>query len=101
MILLVDCCFIIELLIRYPLGDKHFQHQDMNWKTSLLRRDIILLENHIPFFVLQALFDSSINHLFHFEDSNQPLITLIVLALSFIIGGRLDKMPKSVSNVDI
>ncbi|XP_043709472.1 UPF0481 protein At3g47200-like [Telopea speciosissima] len=58
--LLVDGCFIIELFFKYILkglrrkGDRVF-----NTKSMLpgIRRDLILLENQIPLFVLQRLYD--------------------------------------------
>lgn len=58
-IMLIDGCFIIELLIRYSTErlrrqpDPFFGHPG---KISTLRLDMTMLENQIPFFVLQMLF---------------------------------------------
>lgn len=58
--MLLDGCFIIELLLKYSIerlrrrDDPFFNTKEMFFR---LRCDIILLENQIPFFVLQRLFD--------------------------------------------
>ncbi|XP_042517281.1 UPF0481 protein At3g47200-like [Macadamia integrifolia] len=58
--LLVDGCFIIELFFKYILkglrrkGDPVF---NTKWMLSGIRRDLMLLENQIPLFVLQRIFD--------------------------------------------
>ncbi|XP_057471953.1 UPF0481 protein At3g47200-like [Actinidia eriantha] len=57
--MLVDGCFIIELFLKYSIkvlrrrDDPFFNKKDTFFR---LRCDIILLENQIPFFVLQRLF---------------------------------------------
>ncbi|CAM8937173.1 unnamed protein product [Rhodiola kirilowii] len=57
--MLIDGCFIIELFIRYGVkilrrrGDPFFGQPG---RISRLRLDMIMLENQIPFFVLQMLF---------------------------------------------
>lgn len=58
-IMLVDGCFIIELFLEY--ANKIFRRRDDPFFTRTeqfynLRCDLILLENQIPFFVLQQLF---------------------------------------------
>ncbi|CAK9176816.1 unnamed protein product [Ilex paraguariensis] len=60
-ILLVDGCFILELLLRCT--DKKFKDEDdpitsNAWMVPAIRRDLALLENQIPFEVLQKLFDT-------------------------------------------
>ncbi|KAJ4825909.1 hypothetical protein Tsubulata_006478 [Turnera subulata] len=56
--LFVDGCFIIELLIRYSMRNLGLQEDPVltTWMVSTLRRDLALLENQIPFFVLEWLF---------------------------------------------
>ncbi|KAH6837777.1 transmembrane protein [Perilla frutescens var. hirtella] len=59
-ILVVDGCFVIELfrkfggLVAFEAGDPLLS---LSWIYSFLRRDLIRLENQIPFFILQCLFD--------------------------------------------
>lgn len=58
--LVVDGCFVIELFRKF--GELvPFEPDDpllsMSWIYSFFVRDLIRLENQIPFFVLQALFD--------------------------------------------
>lgn len=58
--MLVDGCFIIEVLLKYSVkglrrrDDPFFHTKDTFFQ---LRSDMILLENQIPFCVLQRLFD--------------------------------------------
>ncbi|XP_075506614.1 UPF0481 protein At3g47200-like [Primulina tabacum] len=57
--LLVDGCFIIELLLEYAIkslrrrDDPIFGTNDMIFR---IKRDLILLENQVPFFILERLF---------------------------------------------
>ncbi|CAK9169154.1 unnamed protein product [Ilex paraguariensis] len=58
-ILLVDGCFILELLLRY--SDKKFKDKDDPitnnvWMVPSIQRDLALLENQIPFIVILTLF---------------------------------------------
>jgi len=58
--ILVDACFIIELILRYrtweswvgvdPLFGKH-------WMLDDIKADLLLLENQLPFFVLEKLYN--------------------------------------------
>ncbi|XP_045811058.1 UPF0481 protein At3g47200-like [Trifolium pratense] len=58
-IIVVDACFIIELFLRYafypdwkekdPILSKQWLHND-------IKRDLILLENQLPFFVLEEIY---------------------------------------------
>jgi hypothetical protein len=58
--ILVDACFIIEYMIRlhYPRFE---QHIDVLMPKKLIqnyiKHDLVLLENQIPFFILELLFD--------------------------------------------
>ncbi|CAO2832359.1 unnamed protein product [Amaranthus hypochondriacus] len=58
-IILVDACFIIELFLRYSIrglrrrDDPLFRSPQ---KFHILRNDLSLLENQIPFFVLQRIY---------------------------------------------
>ncbi|KAL8505049.1 hypothetical protein ACS0TY_016307 [Phlomoides rotata] len=59
-ILVVDGCFVIELFRKFG-GIVAFEADDpllsLSWIYSFFLRDLIRLENQIPFFVLQCLFD--------------------------------------------
>ncbi|MED6113680.1 hypothetical protein PIB30_073064 [Stylosanthes scabra] len=59
MVILVDCGFIIELFLRYHF--KQWKEDDAislsPWLRSDIRLDLLLLENQLPFFVLQKLYD--------------------------------------------
>ncbi|KAK4392091.1 hypothetical protein Sango_1986900 [Sesamum angolense] len=58
--LVLDGCFVIELFRKFG-GVVPFEADDpllsMSWVYSFFLRDLIRLENQIPFFVLQCLFD--------------------------------------------
>ncbi|XP_038708737.1 UPF0481 protein At3g47200-like [Tripterygium wilfordii] len=57
-ILLHDARFMLELFIRYEMGT--YMENDpiftTGWMMSTLQRDLVLLENQIPFFVLKSMF---------------------------------------------
>jgi hypothetical protein len=77
--LLVDGCFILELFIRYYIND--LRPDDpilLNPRMiSVVRRDLALLENQIPFIVLEELFKVIQDH------SDITLPELNDLAISF------------------
>ncbi|KAK9108446.1 hypothetical protein Syun_024457 [Stephania yunnanensis] len=56
--MLVDGCFILELLCRYSddVEETNDQIFMSTWMIPSLRRDLVMLENQIPFIVLEALF---------------------------------------------
>jgi hypothetical protein len=58
--LLLNGCFITELFRKYNsiyLRDAHDPILQFGWMFSSLKRDPILFENQIPFFVLTKLFE--------------------------------------------
>ncbi|XP_028074577.1 UPF0481 protein At3g47200-like [Camellia sinensis] len=64
--LVIDGCFILELL--YKLTDKESdKRNDPIFGNSLMRiyvqHDLLLLENQLPFFVLNELFDLTVAHI--------------------------------------
>lgn len=77
-LLVLDGCFVIELFRKFG-GVVAFERDDpllsLSWVYSFFLRDLIRLENQIPFFVLQRLFDLT---LIPGDESN-----LINLALKF------------------
>ncbi|KAK7352726.1 hypothetical protein VNO80_18154 [Phaseolus coccineus] len=58
-IILVDCGFILELFLRDR--DDNYSHTFLSipWLSTHIRLDLLLLENQLPFFVLQNLFNLS------------------------------------------
>ncbi|CAH1439404.1 unnamed protein product [Lactuca virosa] len=76
--MVLDGCFIIELFRKFG-GIVKFDEQDplitMSWIVSFFLRDLIRLENQIPFCVLECLFDLT--------KMSEESTTLNALALSF------------------
>ncbi|KAK6912629.1 Protein of unknown function DUF247, plant, partial [Dillenia turbinata] len=76
--LLVDSCFIIELLLRSYLGGQ--ENQDLVLRVPRLscdlEQDLILLENQVPFLVLKEIYK-----LFHSISPSFP--TMLQLSFSY------------------
>ncbi|XP_057726833.1 UPF0481 protein At3g47200-like [Arachis stenosperma] len=94
MVILVDCCFILEFLLRY-----HFMltHGD---DTILLPQrlrlyiqyDLLLLENQVPFFVLDKLYNLVFPSTFiggSQSQSHDRHPSLLSLAIYHIVPGRI------------
>ncbi|KAL5710754.1 hypothetical protein ACHQM5_021280 [Ranunculus cassubicifolius] len=83
--LVLDGCFIIEI-IRMSLGKVRVNYDDpifmMQWAIPILTRDFIKLENQLPFFVLQEMFDLSKGEGEEEEEVVED-ISLTFLALKF------------------
>ncbi|KAL1347789.1 hypothetical protein AAHE18_07G031600 [Arachis hypogaea] len=59
MVILVDCCFILELLLRF-FSEESKEDDSISlfpWLDEYLRWDLLLLENQIPFFVFNNLYN--------------------------------------------
>ncbi|XP_078154802.1 UPF0481 protein At3g47200-like [Carex rostrata] len=86
MMMLFDGCFIIELILKLCFGVSGWIC-DVSWAFPIIRIDLLLLENQIPFFVLQKLFDLLTN-----SDpvSTVPLVGLLSM---FISGGKEQQHP--------
>ncbi|XP_011048457.1 PREDICTED: UPF0481 protein At3g47200-like [Populus euphratica] len=81
-ILLVDGCFMLELFIRYSKVDLRVQDDPLfysSWIILALQRDLALLENQIPFFVLERLYLQVVES----STIGQSLPSLPELALGF------------------
>ncbi|KAJ4826993.1 hypothetical protein Tsubulata_031501 [Turnera subulata] len=81
-ILLVDACFVLELFLRFSQANLRLKDDPVfntSWIISTLQRDLALLENQIPFFVLQWLFDVAVMK----TDVAQEVSNLPELALAF------------------
>ncbi|PIA39182.1 hypothetical protein AQUCO_02700395v1 [Aquilegia coerulea] len=83
--MVLDGCFIIELfrivgkVIQTDPDDPIFA---VSWVFIFLLRDLIKLENQIPFFVLQTLFDLS---KMPGEETSPTLVTLALRAFDYVI----------------
>ncbi|PNT08372.1 hypothetical protein POPTR_013G146300v4 [Populus trichocarpa] len=80
-ILLVDGCFMLELFIRNSKDDLRVQDDPLfhsSWIITL-QRDLALLENQIPFFVLERLYSQVVES----STIGQSLPSLPELALGF------------------
>ncbi|KAK6926654.1 Protein of unknown function DUF247, plant [Dillenia turbinata] len=76
--LVLDGCFIIELFCKVgksPTPDSDDPLFNMAWLFSFVMRDLLRLENQIPYFVLEAFYDLA--------TGNQNLPSLSKLALEF------------------
>ncbi|THG01954.1 UPF0481 protein At3g47200-like isoform X1 [Camellia sinensis] len=64
--LLIDGCFILELLYRFLHEEKN-KRNDAIFNNILMptyvRHDLLLLENQLPFFVLNELFNLTVAHI--------------------------------------
>ncbi|XP_015694613.2 UPF0481 protein At3g47200-like [Oryza brachyantha] len=74
--LLLDGCFILEFLFKWNRGEPD-PLCDVGWGLTLLHSDILLLENQIPFFVLEHLFDT----FFRGAVSQDKLIKILLMQL--------------------
>uniref|UniRef100_A0ACD5V8B2 Uncharacterized protein n=1 Tax=Avena sativa TaxID=4498 RepID=A0ACD5V8B2_AVESA len=93
--LLLDGCFILELLFK-RLEEDDDSLQRVGWGVDLLKSDLLLLENQIPFFVLVSLYtvlcigrapiptpkDQLVFDLFRLSPMTPPFQTLSLLVYS-------------------
>ncbi|KAK2976214.1 hypothetical protein RJ640_023421 [Escallonia rubra] len=97
--LLVDGCFILELLYRRQKAD-HPQNVDLILGNNLVfldvRHDLVLLENQIPMFVLQTLFDFSLIKPYTLFDL---IISFFGNMLNFKLKIRKVDMPETAAHI--
>ena len=58
-LILYDAVFILELFLKYRDGREKFIKDSIlkqDWLRAAIRRDLILLENQLPFFILEKLY---------------------------------------------
>ncbi|KAJ7964941.1 hypothetical protein O6P43_014670 [Quillaja saponaria] len=58
-VILIDAGFILELLLRYSLNDKWTAEDETllkPWLSTTMKVDLLLLENQLPFVLLQKIF---------------------------------------------
>lgn len=96
-ILVVDGCFVIELFRKFG-GVVAFEADDpllsLSWIYSFLNRDLIRLENQIPFFILQCLFDLTQTP----GDEAGPSLSNLVLRFFNSILQRSDELVEKYQN---
>ena len=77
--MLVDACFIIEVLRRFGRSEEFTDGFSFfliePWRFPILVRDLLMLENQIPFFILEKLFDLSESEE---EKSTVSVITMVL-----------------------
>ncbi|XVE82025.1 hypothetical protein DITRI_Ditri15bG0113800 [Diplodiscus trichospermus] len=80
-IMLVDACFIIEVLRHFGRSEELVDGSSFfliePWQIPILVRDLLLLENQIPFFILDKLFALSES------EEGKSTVSLITMALKF------------------
>ncbi|CAM8910406.1 unnamed protein product [Rhodiola kirilowii] len=78
--MVLDGCFIIELFRKVGSIIVVMDEDDpvcMSWIIGFLIRDLLLLENQVPYFILQSLFDLTS------DDKQSSYKSLSILALEF------------------
>ena len=78
-IIMVDTAFIIELMMRYYILPSTHEKDHIFYKPWLIRKimdDILLLENQLPFFILESIFVKAKISIFPQQDEKLSLIWL-------------------------
>ncbi|KAD5803070.1 hypothetical protein E3N88_14430 [Mikania micrantha] len=93
--MVLDGCFIIELFRKFG-GVVQVEDSDplvnMSWIVSFLLRDLIRLENQIPFFVLECLFQLT-------KTTESPTLATLALGFFNLILQRPEPVLEKYSNV--
>lgn len=78
-IILVDASFIIEFFLRCQLGEESRDDRRLlnSWLWTIIWSDLILLENQLPFFVIEKLFNLA------FDQSRPNLYSTSFVQLTF------------------
>jgi hypothetical protein len=103
MMMFLDGCFILKHLYNYAGGFNEKELHQSRWAPAQLRSDLTLLENQIPFAVLQELFDHLAPHdLPHSADKKKKRRRLLDMALWYMLRGSLprEKRPTDELGVD-
>ncbi|XP_024199945.1 UPF0481 protein At3g47200 [Rosa chinensis] len=89
-IMLVDGCFILELFLRFDRSLNYMKLEDFGidpvlkspWMITALQHDLGLLENQIPFFILELLYYTIMPHVINVIKCEPPK-SVTSLALKF------------------
>ncbi|XP_043705189.1 UPF0481 protein At3g47200-like [Telopea speciosissima] len=98
--MLIDGCFILELILRTKLDKSRHRGNDLilnaTWLLHVIKRDLILLENQLPFFVLECLYNLFTKNS---SDSNKlcPVLTFSDHAHHFF-GDFVPTQPQSINH---
>ncbi|KMZ68074.1 hypothetical protein ZOSMA_24G00970 [Zostera marina] len=85
-ILLIDGCFLVEFLLKRAEGKVGKPLTGQLRNMPMLRHDLLLLENQIPFFILQTILDES-----NYDFGGSDGIHLLDLALHYLYKGKVKK----------
>ncbi|MED6195177.1 hypothetical protein PIB30_035499 [Stylosanthes scabra] len=79
-VILVDCCFILELLLRF-----HFKRciSLFPWLDEYMRWDLLLLENQLPFFVFENIYNLAFATTLNGDTDHPSFLTLILRFYEF------------------
>lgn len=92
-VMAVDSCFIVEFLIKWYLKRGESQLKQLMSKLLILKNDLLLAENQIPFFVLDKIYTCFMEIPdFKMHNSMYPSITLVEIALTFFMGDWNDAL---------
>ncbi|KAL5983527.1 hypothetical protein ACLOJK_017614 [Asimina triloba] len=92
--MLLDGCFIVELFLKRT-REKNELIYSTRWMLPLITNDLLLLENQLPFFVLQKLFELA--ELQKLQECGFPS-SVICLAIHFfghLLPGKVDNPPRT------
>jgi len=90
----LDGCFILKHLCNYALGINEKELHQSRWAPAQLRSDLTLLENQIPFAVLQELFDRlAPRNLLPRSADEKKKRRLLDIALWYMLRGSLSLAP--------
>ncbi|KAJ0967657.1 hypothetical protein J5N97_024574 [Dioscorea zingiberensis] len=94
--IVLDGCFILRLLIkiRVRLESEADAIFEVRYLLPLLRRDLLLLENQLPFFILEKLYE-----LIPKPNSIQPFPTLKEIAFAYLTM-KLSTDPVALNNLE-
>uniref|UniRef100_M8BDY4 Uncharacterized protein n=1 Tax=Aegilops tauschii TaxID=37682 RepID=M8BDY4_AEGTA len=96
--MLLDSCFVLHRLLKHAgkgKGNNDYDDDDWNqqlgrcWVWGTVKRDLLLLSNQVPFFVLQALFKQLGND----RGTGDILVNCGLQLLSSLRPGRLHNAP--------
>ncbi|XLU63405.1 hypothetical protein S245_022614 [Arachis hypogaea] len=100
-VILVDCCFILELLLNYHFnqGTSHDAIFLSPRLQTYVQLDLVLLENQVPFFVLEKLFNLAFPSTLNSGNPSQPSLLLWLAFLYMVphstIPGDIDELTLS------
>nr|CAD1841015.1 unnamed protein product [Ananas comosus var. bracteatus] len=83
--LLLDGCFVLEFIIKWSQGDDD-SVCTAGWSLPLVRGDLLLLENQIPLFVLEKLFE-----LVTFTMDDEEIPSLMELLVNYLASRNVER----------